>query len=386
MGERIDTVAAATGGADFWPKLNQAINDSGGEEVRLMLVGSVFGGTGAAGFPTLARLIRRRLEAKRGGTNLKIGGLLMLPYFAFDAPDDDEGVAANVARTENLLLQSKGALKYYASLFKVEHVFDELYLVGWDQFFRLGYHAAGANDQANPPLPPELIGAMATCRFFCQDHVIPDADTNAVFVSARHDQRVLGWGDLPSPIRIEPDAPYAALGALLKFSVAWQHWAPIVSTPRNTLGVMLSGDPWFKTQRLGDIRFKDSPPQREVAAMARYTDFMLKWAAANELYSVRGGLDFRLWKTGDFAAETRNPRDPVSIRPLSDEAAYVRAYDAAVPPMETGEDPPSAAVLLHRLNTEAQRDPSIRGLGRFVSALHDFSYPQVAAGRSAATA
>ena len=52
------------------------------QDVRIFLVGSVFGGTGAAGFPTLARAvnqIRTGGDDAAGRENVRVAGALMLP-------------------------------------------------------------------------------------------------------------------------------------------------------------------------------------------------------------------------------------------------------------------------------------------------------------------
>ena len=45
----------------------------------------MFGGTGAAGFPSIARLLREIIK-KNITDGVKIGGALMLPYFSFLNP------------------------------------------------------------------------------------------------------------------------------------------------------------------------------------------------------------------------------------------------------------------------------------------------------------
>ena len=52
-----------------------------GNSVKIFLSSSIFGGTGAAGFPSIARVIRRMAEQEGLSQNIQIGGCLMLPYF-----------------------------------------------------------------------------------------------------------------------------------------------------------------------------------------------------------------------------------------------------------------------------------------------------------------
>ena len=114
-------------------KLFDAIADvaanAQGQAVNVFFVGSAFGGTGAAGFPTLARrLDRLRKDPKYpNGKNVKIGGLLMLPYFLFNNPDDEN---AAVVKSEHLLPKTQLALEYYHNLFEHEQCFDMFYTMG----------------------------------------------------------------------------------------------------------------------------------------------------------------------------------------------------------------------------------------------------------------
>ena len=56
----------------------------------IFLSSSIFGGTGAAGFPSIARVIRRMAEQEGLSQNIQIGGCLMLPIFLFKPPEEEE--------------------------------------------------------------------------------------------------------------------------------------------------------------------------------------------------------------------------------------------------------------------------------------------------------
>ena len=45
--------------------IKQLMQLRGGEEVRIFIIGSIFGGTGASGFPNIARKIRAIQEEKK---------------------------------------------------------------------------------------------------------------------------------------------------------------------------------------------------------------------------------------------------------------------------------------------------------------------------------
>ncbi len=363
----------------FWKRLLDALESSkGSTEVRILLAGSVFGGTGAAGFPTLAKLIRRRLPA--GADNVRIGGILMLPYFDFDPPDttgaDAQTLAANVARSEELAQQAKSALKHYADMMDSDPIFDQLYMVGWDRTFHVGAHHDGANLQNNPALPPELIAGMAAGRFFLEAEDEADTakktDDRGVFALARSQRGRLSWDDLPSPFDKRPKAPMEDLGRLLRFAVAWKYWSPIVSAPRSTWGRLVKRDPWYVLQGVDQIDFKNAAPEAEVKALNEYVDELLRWAAAMELRSQDIRLKFDLWDLNEVV--TTNPQNPqdFSLPPVLAEAVHDRLFETLIVPNAEAERPPGTASVLAHLNQTSIDDPGRRGMGVFVGALHQF--------------
>ena len=58
-----------------WIEFSKRIKGDDGD-AKVFLAGSIFGGTGASGFPTIAQIIRDELD-------VKLGGALILPYFKF---------------------------------------------------------------------------------------------------------------------------------------------------------------------------------------------------------------------------------------------------------------------------------------------------------------
>jgi len=84
--------------------------------------------------------------------------------------------------------QARSALEYYSQLLSTEHVFEKLYMIGWDRFFQLGYHEAGKEEQKNPPLLPEVLAAAAAIDFFTAPPG-PPQDEVQILMSARQSGR-----------------------------------------------------------------------------------------------------------------------------------------------------------------------------------------------------
>lgn len=133
-----------------------------GGTAKIFLAGSVFGGTGAAGLPTVARLMRRLLKDV-GSENLIIGGAMILPYFAFQSPAQGQNRIGLYATSENFLTNTKAALKYYAT---TDNPYDAMYLIGDDVLSPVGKFSVGAADQNNDAHVVDLYGALAALDFY----------------------------------------------------------------------------------------------------------------------------------------------------------------------------------------------------------------------------
>jgi hypothetical protein len=268
-------------------------------QVRIFLVGSAFGGTGAAGFPTLARELHR-IRTDPDFTNkgmVSIGGALMLPYFGFARPDKD---GAPVVTTDELLPKAQLALEYYGRLFETERTFDKFYVMGWDPFFNLGYHQPGNYEQRNPPLLPELFAASAAVDFLTQDVEQTSREDVPVMLSARADSGIR-WSDFPLPDMTDK------LGQLIRFSAYWLYFAEQLLNKTSLFG----GGNW--TQRLRG-KMKPVDHQEELESLRAIAYEVLNWAAATQV-TTRERWAPGPWETGGFLNRSHDdtPTDPVAL-------------------------------------------------------------------------
>jgi hypothetical protein len=359
-------MSQAAGNGEFWGPLREKIEvAAGGEEVRIFFVGSVFGGTGAAGFPTIARVIRRIVQESAGRAPLRgkvhLGGALMLPYFSFKSPENRDD---NVARSEQLLTQSRAALKYYHELFQREAVFDEFYLVGWSPRFQLGYNSAGGNAQVNPPLPPELLAALAAARFLDPTaRKLPDAPTNTTFISARETATTLRWSDLPQIADGRAAEAYERLAQLLRFCTVWRNTIRPALKPKRFFN-----DAWFRNQEVTKVDFKDQANIESLKALDDLIESVLDWAVAMGGFATHGGLTrFALWDASPLAIfDGDNPTSPVQLRLLDGQAASAAYDNLIIPPDETSR-PAGQDVLFDEINNH-RCEGMHSGLGRVAAA------------------
>jgi len=268
--------------------LTTLMEDAGRKEVKIFVVGSAYGGTGAAGFPTLARALDRirRSSTFRNAGNVTLGGLLMLPYFSFDNPDED---TPGVVTADELIPKSRLALEYYETLFSHEKIFDRFYTLGWGELFRLGYHNYGGAEQANPSLPPELLASTAIIDFFTSDLEPRDAaDPVPVVLSARQD-KAIRWRDFPLE---NMDNQF---GQLLRFAIYWRYIVePLLHQKQNWLG----GPANWAQKLAGDVKSLES--EDYLNSLRQFIDDILLWAATVEHMAGRDYTGTDYWKGGPW--------------------------------------------------------------------------------------
>lgn len=163
---------------------------------RVFLVGSIFGGTGAAGFPTLGaeKVLKYNdeLQTKLGENRSKVllGGALVLPYFDF-AVDNTKSEQMFVT-PQDFPIATKAALHYYNDK---QLAFDQYYFIGDSLAQKVGNFATGTSAQENRPHYVELASALAAFDFFRQETPKEGAD-KSYFIASRETPTV-NWDQLP---------------------------------------------------------------------------------------------------------------------------------------------------------------------------------------------
>lgn len=167
---------------ETWRLFRKKISDDD-EGAKVFLAGSIFGGTGASGFPTIAQIVKNALD-------VKLGGALLLPYFKFTDEADDGELKA---KSDEFLMNTQTALKHY-HLWNETGIYDAVYLFG-DESRTDVENALGGQEQKNAPHFIELYAALAATDFFGKDFA---ANQGAqYFMTAREQSNQLKWTDLP---------------------------------------------------------------------------------------------------------------------------------------------------------------------------------------------
>lgn len=145
------------------------------KKIKIFIIGSIFGGTGASSLPTISRYLRKKLfgnsDNKLVGEQLQIGGCMVLPYFSFSRDDlTDKLFYENDIEIEadKFATKTQAALEYYKYIDgdANHNIFDNLYIIGHDGADIRGAYETAGNQQRNLPHIVEFYSAMSCVSFF----------------------------------------------------------------------------------------------------------------------------------------------------------------------------------------------------------------------------
>ena len=181
----------------------------GGEDVCIHLFGSVFGGTGASGVPTLARLLRNWLKSK-AIQKARLNASLLLPYFNFkDHGTKDTGLHAEAS---NFQLNTRAAVEYLSQNGAQDFECGQVYLLGSDAKTAYDFSIGGAS-QANGAHLVELLAALGL-----RDSLSRGGDQDfTAYTLSRREQGNVNWSDLP-----DSAATQRALVRGARLAVVWR--------------------------------------------------------------------------------------------------------------------------------------------------------------------
>jgi hypothetical protein len=126
-----------------------------GDNDRIFIVSSIFGGTGSAGFPQLLKLIKG--SDNNRVRNAKIGAITIMPYFSVQ---DDKNSAIDSKR---FVSKTKAALHYYKD--EMDDVLNCMYYI-YDKPGNTPYqNNEGGKSQKNDAHMVEMIAASSIVHF-----------------------------------------------------------------------------------------------------------------------------------------------------------------------------------------------------------------------------
>lgn len=318
-----------------------------GQTAKIFLAGSVFGGTGASGLPTIARLLRRSFETYFDDGNVLIGGAFLLPYFSF-APDKEtqQKLAGEIyASSENFSTNTKAALEYYNVR---EKDFHSMYFIGDDVLSQMKNFSIGAATQMNESHIVDLYAALAAVDFYQSEL---DTVKQCSYI-ARAEENKFTWTDLPnvkmddgSEIRVKD-----RLGQLARFIFAYVHLVKPVLNDLSTGKIDLYRYPWYVDYLDGIDTNTDA-----MKSFDTYVDRFVHWIAQIEgMESESNGRSIDLINKTSFTS------DPVAVV-AENFSTIIQDEDAGI----------SIHELWYRLCEETREVKSASGIGKFIRALYD---------------
>lgn len=132
---------------------------------RIFIISSIFGGTGAAGFPLLLKNIREagsKLDNHAFLKDAKIGAITILPYFNIK-PDKESKI-----NRATFYSKTKAALKYYKNNVSGNKSVNVLYYLG-DNMSGQYENNEGAEDQKNNAHFIEMVAALSIIDFMSNE-------------------------------------------------------------------------------------------------------------------------------------------------------------------------------------------------------------------------
>jgi hypothetical protein len=287
-------------GEEPWSSLLQSIEADAmnGQNPRVLLCGSMFGGTGASGLPTIAQLINYRFNNIR--QSIRLGCVFLLPYFSFTAPPDAENQEGLFASADGFLLKTEAALQYLAD--RGGDLFDTIYLLGNETTENANF-SIGRSSQRNSPHFIELMAALAAKDFLFEDRM------DSVMLLSRQKAGLVTWQDLPDWPNVKK-----LMGSTVRLSYFWL--SEIVKELEQAARVpgfnlFTKQAPWldryYDRGNRGESTFKlDTPNQQEaINTISLWCRDHLRWV--NELHQC-GSDRIELFKTESFGNLNGNVR------------------------------------------------------------------------------
>lgn len=255
----------------FWDTL--VTRTGSPDAAKIMFAGSLFGGTGASGVPTLAKCLQESIQPN---PNCEIGLTLMAPYFYLnDSPEREHKEGEVEVDFSQFGFQSKLAVNYYM-LRDVLPKVDCIQIVGSEKQSMVKEDGTAVENegdntdkpQNNPAVPAELAAAIGIMRFFTGDW------DKGVFVPKEVREGTHGWGMFP-----EADKVRASLQQLERLCLMTRdYFTPIALKGSSMVVPTFIKEMWRDTIR--DVDDWESVWRGNTEGIGRILDFsekMLAW-------------------------------------------------------------------------------------------------------------
>lgn len=257
---------------------------------KIFIISSIFGGTGAAGFPLLLKTLRQaqssQLPSAALVANAPIGAITVLPYFGVQHDEDSE------INMDSFMSKAKAALSYYRDNLNT----DVLYYIS-DKLSKNYDNHEGDSAQRNNAHFVEMVAALSIIDF-CKNNVQHDGSKSFKEFGFNEDKPVVSIRTLADSTRALVGKPLISMFIFEKFykehlKNTWENaWAKDFSYADNDNegkmdSTVMSHDFFVKlTKFLKDF---DNEWLREMANNSRaFKPFNLETSGENIFNSIDG--------------------------------------------------------------------------------------------------
>lgn len=176
-----------TDSEDF-KRFAQTFND----DDAIFIVNSIFGGTGAAGFPLLLKNLRGNANISNAAkiSTAEIGAITYLPYFAINKIDERDEIDSDSFEDK-----AKIALDYYNRTIIAPNKINSIYFIGNKGNTNHINYAVGGQEQKNNAHFLEVAGSLAVLDF-CKNIGQSSGQTQVKEFGIENDSEKITFGDL----------------------------------------------------------------------------------------------------------------------------------------------------------------------------------------------
>lgn len=258
---------------------------------KIFIISSIFGGTGASGFPLLLKILRSGAEDMANSNILKqstIGAISVLPYFSV-APKDDSPIDGST-----FVSKTRAALSYYHRniIENKNNAIDYLYYIADNKGNNVYENNKGGNAQRNKAHLIELLSALAVIDFAKNGNPPNNGQRNTVIKeyglvnqqNLKYGPREVTFDELGNRTKNQIKNP------LIQFLLMNKYLKKYVKD-----GIVSDGLVWNKNYKFGERNFFKSDFYNDVVTML---DWYIEWL--QELSdNSRSFSPFELDATGD---------------------------------------------------------------------------------------
>lgn len=242
---------------------------------KIFIISSIFGGTGASGFPLLVKTLRGVTDLPGWDSVQKapIGAMSVLPYFVVGEPDEEGKVNVD---SDTFSDKAKAALAYYAKT--LEGQVNKMYYAG-DKNMSTYAYSAGGDKQKNSAHFIELVSALSVVDF-ANSELQPDTKDTIYnefgIISPQLDGSKVIFNDLHS------NTKKIICNPLIQF-YAFKQYMALIFDGENRHQPWAHNYPWNKNNNY-DKKFKQSSAMTGLCECLDNFDNWLKELAASNVH------------------------------------------------------------------------------------------------------